>query len=276
MSVGSTMSVASTAISEGCRSSASQEGQRHADAPLALWWAPLDVSSSTLRGLAACLSPEERASADRFRRPCLRERFLAARGWLRYLLGSQLCCAPSEVQIVTSDGGKPRLARSVLQFSASRSAGIALYATSWRMEVGVDVEAIRATADVDGIAARFFSRAEQRALESLAPPQRLAACFQCWTRKEAYVKGIGAGLSIPLPTVDVWIGGHQPARVFGWTVHQVDLAPGFAAAAAGAAPGAWVPSVPRKVGAGSSDRPDREPRPSSNSCCGQRGWKGEQ
>jgi phosphopantetheinyl transferase len=117
------------------------------------------------------------------------------------------------------------------------------------MDVGVDVEVIRATADIDGIAARFFSRAEQRALASLPPAQRLAASFQCWARKEAYVKGIGAGLTFPLRTVEVWVGGRRPVTVSGWSVHQVDMAPGFAAAVAGADIGAWVPKVPGRLGA---------------------------
>jgi 4'-phosphopantetheinyl transferase len=219
-----------------------------------LWWAPLDVSAPALRGLTACLSCEERQRADRFHSSLDGGRFLAARGWLRRLLASQLLCAPGEVRIVSGEDGKPRLPDSDLCFSAARSAGIAVYATSWRMDVGVDVEAIRATADVDGIAARFFSPAEQRALASLPPAQRMAASFQCWTRKEAYVKGTGAGLSFPLRTVDVWVGGRQRAVVSGWSVHQVDLAPGFAAAVAGADLGDWVPNVLRKLGAPSPDR----------------------
>jgi 4'-phosphopantetheinyl transferase len=223
--------------------------EAQADAGLSLWWAPLDISATALRSLSSCLSPEERQRADLLHRPLDRARFLAARGWLRRLLARQLLCAPGEVRIVTGDGGKPRLACSDLCFSAARSAGIALYATSWRMDVGVDVELIRATADIAGIAARFFSPAEQRALASLPPAQRLAASFQCWTRKEAYVKGIGAGLTFPLRTVDVWAGGRQRVTVSGWSVHQVDMAPGFAAAVAGAGTGAWVPKVPRKLGA---------------------------
>jgi 4'-phosphopantetheinyl transferase len=223
--------------------------ETQAGAGLSLWWAPLDISATALRGLSSCLSPEERQRADLFHHPLDRARFVAARGWLRRLLASQLLCAPGEVRIVTGDSGKPGVACSDLRFSAARSAGIALYATSWRMEVGVDVEAIEASTDVDGIAARFFSRAEQRALASLPPAQRLAASFQCWTRKEAYVKGIGAGLTFPLRTVDVWAGGRQRTIVSGWSVHQVDMAPGFAAAVAGADLGEWVPEAPRKLGA---------------------------
>jgi 4'-phosphopantetheinyl transferase len=223
--------------------------EAQADAGLSLWWAPLDISATALRGLASCLSPEERRRADLFHRPLHRARFIAARGWLRRLLASQLLCAPAEVPIVTGDGGKPGLACTDLCFSAARSEAIALYATSRRMHVGVDVEAIRANAEIDAIAAKFFSPAERRALASLPPAQRLAAAFQCWTCKEAYAKGIGAGLTFPLRTVEVWAGGRQRVIVSAWSVHQVDMAGGFAAAVAGDGLGERVPKAPRQLGA---------------------------
>ena len=228
-------------------SAGSDESQ--AGVRLSLWWAPLDCATSALRGLAACLSSEERRRADQLHSPFDRGRFLAARGWLRHLLASQLGCAPGEIRIVAGDLGKPRLACSELSFSAARTAGIALYATSWTMEVGVDIEAIRAVAEIDGIATRFMSPAEQRALMCLPPEKRLEAFFQCWTRKEAFGKGIGTGLSFPLRDLDVWDSGGRSITVFGWSVHQVDVAPGLAAAVAGASLGDWVPQVPRRLDA---------------------------
>ncbi len=117
-----------------------------------------------------------------------------------------------------------------LRFNTSRSGGIALFATSRTTEVGVDIEEIRSTVDVEGMAARFFSPAERAALASLGPAQRPAAFFQCWTRKEAYVKGTATGLTVPITTIDVGVGGET--NVSGWAVHQVDVAPGFAAAVA--------------------------------------------
>jgi 4'-phosphopantetheinyl transferase len=221
------------------------------DSRVSLWWASLDVSSSALRRLTACLSSEEQQHADGFRRPLDRRRFLAARGWLRHLLASQLGCGPGDVPKITRDRGKPRLACSDLFFSASRTAGTALYATGWRMDLGVDIEAIRTIAEVDGIVARFMSPAEQRAMASLPPAHRLPALFQCWTRKEAYVKGIGTGLGFPVQNLDVWDGGRRQVTVSGWTIHQVDLAPQFAAAVAGTGPGEWGPQVPRRLAASS-------------------------
>jgi 4'-phosphopantetheinyl transferase len=223
-------------------------GETQSAAGVSLWWAALDLSATALCDVSSCLSPEEHRRADLLHRPRDRARFLAARGWLRRLLAAQLLCAPSEVPIVTGGAGKPGIASSDLRFSAARSAGIALYATSWTMDVGVDIEGIRATADVDGIAARFFTAGEQRALAALPPAQRLAGSFDCWTRKEAYVKGIGTGLTFPLRSVEVWSGDRRPVTVSGWSVHQVDMPRGFAAAVAGADVGAWVPQVPRELG----------------------------
>ena len=216
--------------------------------PLSLWWAPLDVAPPLAQQLAADLAPDERERAQRLRDPLDRARFTAARGWLRRLLAEQLSCDTGEVSIVADERGKPRLASGDLRFSASRSAAVALFATSSTAEVGVDVEAIRPGADLDGIAARFFSPAEQRALAALAPAQRLAASFDCWTRKEAYVKGTGDGLSFPLRTVEVWTGDRAPVQVSGWSIHQVALDGGFAAAVAATALDGWIPGLPRELG----------------------------
>jgi 4'-phosphopantetheinyl transferase len=209
-------------------------------AGVSVWLARLDVSASTLRDLAACISSEERQRTAHLHRPLDRQRFVAARGWLRHLLASQLGCAPTDVRFVTGEHGKPRLASDDLCFSAARSAGVALYATSPTVEVGVDVEAIRPMPDIDRIAARFFSPTEQRAIAELSPAHRLAAFFQCWTCKEAYVKGVGTGLDFPLHAVDVWADASQRATVDGWSVCQVQVLPGFAGAVAAADLDEWV------------------------------------
>ncbi|HEY4098045.1 MAG TPA: 4'-phosphopantetheinyl transferase superfamily protein [Baekduia sp.] len=210
--------------------------------PVSLWWAPLDVADAT--DLEALLSPEERERARHLRDPADRARFVAARGWLRRLLAAELSCTPGDVRIVVDDRGKPSVAGSDLRYSASRSAGVALFATSWTMEVGVDVEAIRPMADVDAFAARFFSPTEQRALAALPPEERSAASFACWTRKEAYVKGTGDGITGALRALDVWTGRTAPMAVSTWTIHSVELGPDFAGAVAGATLGPWNPQLP--------------------------------
>ncbi len=249
--------------SRACVEASSETDSWQGDSRVWLWWASLDVSGSTLRGLTACLSPKERQRADSFRHSLDRRRFVAARGWLRHLLASQVGGVPGDVTMLVGDRGKPRLACSDLSFSASRTADIALYATSWRMGVGVDIEAIRTITDVDGIVARFMSPREQRALASLPPAHRLPAFFHCWTRKEAYGKGMGTGLGFALSDVDVWDGGRRQATMSGWSIHQVDVSPGYAAAVAGADPGEWSPQVPRRLIASSLAHSYRPP-PGSN------------
>jgi 4'-phosphopantetheinyl transferase len=214
-----------------------------------LWWAALDDSDSALIAgeLIASLSADEQRRADRLKRSLDRERFRLARGWLRRVLAAELGCPPREVTLSPDEAGKPQVPGSPLRFSAARSEGVALYATSWRMEVGVDVEAIRSPLDVDGVARRFFTAAERQALAALSPGRRQHAVYECWTRKEAYVKGIGAGLSFPTTTVDVWPGHAGTATVGTWSIHRVDVAPGFVAAVAGAEPGDWRPGAPSRL-----------------------------
>jgi 4'-phosphopantetheinyl transferase len=220
--------------------------------PLSLWWAALDgVASAPLAPeLMAALSPEEKRRADRLKRPLDGMRFRAARGWLRHLLATELGCKPVEVTFATGEGGKPRVVGSELHFSAARSEDVALYAVSWRTEVGVDLEAIRTTADVDAVARRFFSAEELRALAALAPDRRTRAIYECWTRKEAYVKGTGQGLSVDLRDLEVLPGHDGVTRVGGWAIHQLDFSAGFAAAVAGRGLAGWRPAIRQLTGAG--------------------------
>jgi 4'-phosphopantetheinyl transferase len=224
------------------------------DPRLSLWSAPLDLPTAHLETLAGFLSDNERRRAERYLSRLDRNRFVAARGWLRRLLASQLGCLPGEVPIVTDDGGKPGLRSPGLRFNASRSDGIALYATSWEMEVGVDIEAIRIDADVDRLAARFFSPSERDALSALPEQERPSAYFRCWTRKEAYVKGVGVGVGVPLDTIDVGMDLRSPGKVGGWTIHQVEAANGFTAAVAGTNLDGWSGTDPRSLGSPNSEQ----------------------
>jgi 4'-phosphopantetheinyl transferase len=217
-------------------------------APLSLWSAPLDLRPSLLKELEDCISADEFERAGRYRQPLDRDRFVASRGWLRRLLASQLRGDAHDVRFTTREGGKPMLVDSDLRFNASRSAGVALYATSWTNEVGVDIEQIRDIADVDGFAERFFSPAERSGLAALAPADRLAASFQCWAHKEAYLKGLGTGLTVPLQTLDTWSGDAAHSTVDGWSIHQVDAGFGFAAAVAGTGLSGWASVPPESLG----------------------------
>jgi len=215
--------------------------------PVQLWRANLDLVGAELEAISQWLSPEERQRAQAYRDPAARDRFTAARGRLRLILGKELGRAPGEVGIVGKLGQKPTLNGSSLQFSASRSGSEALFATSWSLEVGVDIEAIRPIDDLERIAARFFSARERAALRTLASEERLVASFRCWTCKEAYVKATGTGLGVPLAELETWSPEAMAMAIDGWVVHQLDMGPGHAAAVAGTSRDNWVPGAPNSV-----------------------------
>jgi 4'-phosphopantetheinyl transferase len=211
------------------------------DEAVELWWADLDVAPQHVADDESALSASELDRAARFASSRDRDRFVTARAHLRRVLGALLGCPPEQIELTQAEGGKPRVAGSSLRFSASRSAGVALFATSWTMEVGVDLERIADGREVERVAARFFTPAENEAIAALPPAARLPAAFQCWSCKEAYVKGTGEGLSADLAELQVWSPGSPSTTIGDWRVYRLDLDPRFAAAVAGQAVGHWVP-----------------------------------
>ena len=160
------------------------------------------------------LSDDERARAARFHFSKDRQYFTATRAILRTILGSYLDSDPTELVFRYSEKEKPSLSPSQsgseLEFNVSHSGERALLAFSRRRAVGVDVEQPRENFDHEAVARRFFSEQEQRQLAELAPSERYHAFFRCWTRKEAYIKAQGTGLSLPLRQFDVSLKPEEP------------------------------------------------------------------
>ncbi len=209
-----------------------------------VWLVPLDQLH--VRQLATTLSEEEFARADRFHFCRERERFIACRGVLRTILSRYSCIEPRQLRICYGPYGKPCLEEEVekdkLQFNLSHSQGLALYAFTRGRKIGVDLEYIRRMPDFGQIAARFFSQNENSALNALPESQRQEAFFNCWTRKEAYIKAIGDGLMHPLNSFDVSLAPGEPARLLNvegdpekasrWSLKSLNPAPGYVAALA--------------------------------------------
>lgn len=223
--------------------------------------ASLDVAPQILRELEEILSASERMRAARFLRAMDRDRFIVGRARLRQLLAARLGLRPDSIEFSYGSHGKPALAASLatsgLHFNLSHSEGLAVYAFAAGHEVGVDVEAVRPLPDADAIAARFFSPSEVEAYLSLAASDRPLGFFNCWTRKEAFIKAIGEGLSHPLDRFDVSLVPGEPATLLrvddvpgercGWALHAFSPAPGFVAAVAAkgeARMPACIPSAP--------------------------------
>lgn len=196
---------------------------------------PPELQESYLRTLAE----DERTRASRFHFDTHRRHFVAGRGFLRALLARYLHTTPEEVRFAYGQYGKPLLdgahRESPLRFNASHSGDWAVYAFVQDHEVGVDVEHIKADFETEGIAERFFSALEVQTLHALAEEEKPAAFFRCWTRKEAYIKAIGSGLSHPLDSFDVTLAPGEPAalsRAEGWSLFDLEFAPDYAAALA--------------------------------------------
>jgi 4'-phosphopantetheinyl transferase len=219
-----------------------------------VWLGALDVPPERLLELRAVLRPDELARSDRFLQAHHRVHSAAARGFLRTLLGRYLGLAPQSVELQFNPFGKPSLAgvfaaRS-LRFNVSHSHGLALFAFARGRELGVDLEKIRPDFASTEIAGRFFSAAESARLRSLAPEERARAFFECWTRKEAYIKARGAGLSRRLDTFEVAFGpgtasailaaDDEPDAAVRWVVHDLQPADGYCGALVVEGPGVAV------------------------------------
>jgi 4'-phosphopantetheinyl transferase len=181
-----------------------------------VWRIALDVGDPLLMRLREVLADDERQRADRFYFEKDRHHFTTARGAMRMLLASYLARRPEEVRFAYGNYGKPRLAdvENDIRFNLTHSHGLALLAVTRDREVGVDVEHIRdMERDGELLAERFFSPREVAVLCSLPAQLRREAFFHCWTRKEAYIKAHGKGLSLPLDQFDVSLHPDEPAAV---------------------------------------------------------------
>jgi 4'-phosphopantetheinyl transferase len=155
-----------------------------------------------LAALAQVLDPDETARAARFYFERDRRQFIVARGLLRWLLGSRLGVRPRDVRLCYGSHGKPRVDGS-LAFNMAHSAGFVAIAISSGGDIGIDVEKIDPAIEAMQIAEGFYSQSEAESLRRLHGAERVEGFFRCWTRKEAYLKAIGDGLSRALGDFDV-------------------------------------------------------------------------
>jgi 4'-phosphopantetheinyl transferase len=209
-----------------------------------LWTVRLEASGNTLAGAFSWLSPDEVERADRFRFDNHRSAFVLGRAVLRALVGSYLGIAPAEASFIYGPKGKPALAGAAcpLCFNVSNSSDLAAYAFTLDCEIGVDVEHRRRLIEVEGIARRFFAPHELAELMRLSEEERPEGFFNCWTRKEAYIKAVGDGLSVPLNSFQVTLRPGVPARMLAldgstaaaerWTLQPFTPAPDYAGAIA--------------------------------------------
>jgi 4'-phosphopantetheinyl transferase len=206
--------------------------------------AGLAAEPETVRASAGLLSDAERQKAARFTFERDARRFIVARARLRQHLATRLGERPESIDLVYGPQGKPALGRrfadSGLQFNVSHRDEVAVYAFSSGGAIGIDVEAVHALPEANNIAARFFSHRENAAYRALEPHDQAQGFFNCWTRKEAFIKAQGDGLSHRLDRFDVSLTPGEPAEILrvddtpgsrcGWRLESFSPAAGFVAA----------------------------------------------
>jgi 4'-phosphopantetheinyl transferase len=211
-----------------------------------LWAIPLDPPAPLLEELGRSLSPDEWERAHRFRFDIHRRRFVAGRGSLRALLSAYLGERPAALRFAYGHRGKPELeggsaGHQWLGFNLSHSEDLGLLGLVRGLPIGVDVEYLKEMSDLEQIASRFFSAEENAELARVPPEHKKEAFFNCWTRKEAYLKAVGEGLAAPLDSFVVTLTPGAPPRMLSlegdreragrWFYHHLVPAEGYIGAA---------------------------------------------
>lgn len=211
-----------------------------------IWRAGLDLPIKGVQELKEKLSIDERIKSEHFRFERDRSQFIAARGILRLILGRYLGVEPSTIRFCYEKHGKPRLhkafATTDIQFNLSRSEGLALYVFTRGHDVGVDIEYMREISEMEQIVERFFSIKDRVFFGTLPASEKQDSFFHWWTRKEAFVKATGDGLSYPLDAFDAALAEEESIESLGilgrakegtrWSMWDVTPAEEFAGAVA--------------------------------------------
>lgn len=213
---------------------------------------PLNPQSEEIEELTSVLSDEEKQRASRFYFEKNRNEFILCRGGLRIFLASYLNIPAPQILFAYTNHKKPYLLDPALKlkFNISHTSGLGAFTFVWNRAIGVDVEAEKQNFKVEEIAERFFSLKEREALHEYPPNQRAAAFYRCWTRKEAYIKARGEGLSHPLAQFDVSLDEKpeqtllatrpDQAEAGRWILEPFAVPKGFAGAVAVSLSDSWV------------------------------------
>jgi 4'-phosphopantetheinyl transferase len=216
------------------------------DGEVHIWRIRLDCSADQTGRLAGLLSPDEKERAARYRIDEVRREYIVGRAALRILLANYLGDSPQAIPFAYEERGRPVLAHthcaSGLCFNLSNARILALAAFTQGRRIGIDLESNKRRVELNDVAARFFAPAERAALFDLPADRQRQAFFNCWTRKEAYLKARGMGLSRPLDRFEVSLAPGEPARLLSdaldpgapgrWSLVSVDGLPGYTAALA--------------------------------------------
>ena len=211
------------------------KGQAH------IWRVQLDKHQEINR-LWSILSEDEKAKANKFKYPEDQKRYFVARSALRILLSRYTRVKPESITFSYNEFGKPELINCTLQFNLSHSRNYAILAFTLHNEIGVDIEYVNTSVEFKDVASIFFAKGEIKKLFQLPEIEWSQAFFNCWTRKEAFIKAVGNGLSFPLSQFEVSLHPNEPTALLAthwnpqainhWSLHSFSPAPNFVGAVA--------------------------------------------
>jgi 4'-phosphopantetheinyl transferase len=208
-----------------------------------VWLLPCAQPREILRRLYAILDSDERRRADRYRFDRHRDRFIASRGAVRQLLAEYVGCSPEAIEFEFGERGKPRLAgyhASAISFNMSISRDWALLGLNLEREIGIDIERIDSERADRDIVSHYFAPGEIVELETLQDRDWLQGFFNCWTRKEAFIKATGEGLYRALDSFEVSLAPGESVSLLrvencavsagAWQMRDLAKVPGYAGA----------------------------------------------
>ncbi len=181
--------------------------------PVRVWACDLDASGAASESHRKLLSADERKRASRFHHETGRRRFVAGRAALRLILAEVLEAEPDQLELATTQAGRPFLARprhADIDFNVSHAGPTALIALAVGRRVGVDIERVRSLSDAESLVERFFADEERTQFRALPDESRVRAFFATWTRKEAFAKATGRGIADTLHRFVVTVDPDRP------------------------------------------------------------------
>ncbi len=173
------------------------------DSIVDVWGADMNVDSVFLKTCFAMLAPDEVNRAGNYRFNKDRDHFIARRGILRSLIGDYLNYEPRKVQFAYGAFGKPFVIDQPLYFNLTHSKDQVIFAFSRETPLGIDMELIKDGIDYMQVADHFFAPGEVASLRKKEGIDLRQSFYRCWTRKEAFIKANGDGLSFPLNQFEV-------------------------------------------------------------------------
>jgi len=186
------------------------------------------------------LNSSEQKRANKFYFEIDKKRFVITRALLKRYLGDYNRLEPKNIDFTLNAYGKPLMDNQPFYFNVAHSEKRGLIGITQIAEIGVDVEHFRQNTDLDAIAKRFFSTLEYDAFCALPQHEHKQGFFNAWTRKEAFIKAVGMGLSMPLHAFDVSLSPREEARLSAvrfddekaddWQIMALPIMAGYAAA----------------------------------------------